>query len=303
VVNDDEQSCDLISHALAGYSLEFVHDGVSALARLISHRPDLVILDVDLPVVDGFKVLEHIRSSLSVPIIVVSGSRVRSSDRVLASELGADCFLTKPLSASELSHRAELLIARHRGTATRAQSAKPLAAVDVPESVNEPAEDARFTRYEDFAIEVERRVQAAMTGGAPFSVVGCRLHAMTARGGRVALQLFEIVRELARDTDLTTTNTRNDLVMLLPDATASGARAFAARLRTSVVEQTSEEPTFWIRSFPESALAAHASGGAIAAHEIKHLRRASDHKSPDGGLDSSTDESSRSSAAGAGTLP
>jgi hypothetical protein len=90
------------------------------------------------------------------------------------------------------------------------------------------------------------------------------------------LQLFEIVRDLARDTDPTTTNSRNDLLILLPDASAAGARAFAARLRGRVLERFNLEPTFWIRSFPESALGARATGATITGAEVNQLRRASD---------------------------
>jgi hypothetical protein len=92
----------------------------------------------------------------------------------------------------------------------------------------------------------------------------------------VALQLFEIVRELARDTDPTTTNSRNDLLILLPDASAAGARAFAGRLRGRVVERINQEPTFWIRSFPESALGTRATGAVITGAELNQLRRATD---------------------------
>jgi hypothetical protein len=102
-----------------------------------------------------------------------------------------------------------------------------------------------------FAAEVEKRVKAAVDKGAPFSIVGCRLAQMTADGGRLALRLFEIARGLARDADLTSTNPRNDLVILLADAGASGARAFAGRLRARVIDELDQEPALWIRSFPD----------------------------------------------------
>ena len=74
---------------------------------------------------------------------------------------------------------------------------------------------------------------------------------MTAVGGGLSLRLFEIVRGLARDADLTSTNPRNDLVILLADAGASGARAFAARLRARVIDELDQEPALWIRSLPD----------------------------------------------------
>ena len=108
-----------------------------------------------------------------------------------------------------------------------------------------------FTPYTEFAAEVDKRVKAAMDNGAPFSIVGCRLPQMTADGGRLALRLFEIVRGLARDSDLTSTNPRNDLVIMLADAGAAGARAFAGRLRARVIDELKQEPALWMRSFPD----------------------------------------------------
>jgi CheY-like chemotaxis protein len=230
-----------------------VHDGVSALARLISLRPDLVILDFDLPVIDGFKVLTMIRTSLNVPIIVVSGSRMRAVDRVMAAELGADYFLTKPLVAKELKHKARQLIARYRGISSWIVS--PASHAPPVRSSESPAADraARelFMPYKEFAADVERRVELAMDGGEPFSIVGCRLQRMTEGGGRIALRLFDIARALVRDTDRMSTNPRNDLVILLANAGTAGAQAFAGRLRERVIEELNQEPSLWMRSFPE----------------------------------------------------
>jgi CheY-like chemotaxis protein/KaiC/GvpD/RAD55 family RecA-like ATPase len=255
IIEDDPETCDLVTQTLGDYSLEVVHDGVSGLAKLISFKPDLVVLDFDLPVIDGFKVLTLIRSALNVPIIIVSGSRMRAIDRVMASELGADYYLTKPFSAKELKHKARQLIARYRGlsswiinpssaSSAAARNAEPAAAAAAPEQ-------ELFTPYAQFAAEVDKRVKAAMDNGAPFSIVGCRLPQMTADGGRLALRFFEIVRGLTRDSDLTSTNPCNDLVILLADAGASGARALADRLRARVIDDLNQEPALWMRSFPD----------------------------------------------------
>ncbi|HEX8091268.1 MAG TPA: response regulator, partial [Blastocatellia bacterium] len=252
IIDDDPNSCDLVAQALTEYTVEVVNDGVSGLSKLISFKPDLVVLDVDLPIIDGFKVLEHIRLSLNMPIIIVSGFRVRASDRLLAAELGADYYLTKPFSVKELRHKARQLIARYRGISSWIINARmstgerpPQVEQGGPDSVRliEPlimsigSEGDQFTSYQEFSAQVERRVKAAIENGAAFSVAGCRLPAMTAKGGQVALKLFELVRMLARDTDLISTNPRNDLVVLLANADASGARAFAARLRERATEE------------------------------------------------------------------
>jgi CheY-like chemotaxis protein/KaiC/GvpD/RAD55 family RecA-like ATPase len=256
IIEDDPGTCDLVTQTLGDYSLEVVHDGVSGLAKLISSKPDLVILDFDLPVIDGFKILTLIRTALNVPIIIVSGSRMRAIDRVIASELGADYYLTKPFSAKELKHKARQLIARYRGlnswivNPSGTPNAAPVARNDEFVAVAEEPE-LEFTPYAEFAAEVSKRVTAAMDNGAPVSIVGCRRPQTTADGGRLALRLFEIVRGLARDSDFTSTNPCNDLVILLADAGASGARAFAGRLRARVMDELNREPTLWMRSFPD----------------------------------------------------
>jgi CheY-like chemotaxis protein/KaiC/GvpD/RAD55 family RecA-like ATPase len=299
IIDDDPNSCDLVEQTLTDYTVEVVHDGVSGLSKLISFKPDLVVLDVDLPIIDGFKVLEHIRLSLNMPIIIVSGSRVRASDRLLAAELGADYYLTKPFSVKELRHKARQLIARYRGISSwiinarmstgdrapqREQGGPDCVRLIEPVIVSIGSEGDQFTPYQEFSAQVERRVKDAIESGAAFSVAGCRLPAMTAKGGQVALKLFELVRTLVRDTDLLSTNPRNDLVVLLANADASGARAFAARLRERAAEEMQQEPSIWMRSFPdlEEANEAAATTFKPANGNSKRNRRASDSKTEGG---------------------
>ena len=256
IIEDDPDTCDQITQTLADYALEVVHDGVSGLAKLISFKPDLVILDFDLPVIDGFKVLTLMRMTLNVPIIIVSGSRMRAVDRVMASELGADYFLTKPFSAKELKHKARQLIARYRGisswiiTSATGSPGPSERATESP-ATSQPVARDLFRPYKEFAADVEERVKTAMSGGSPFSIVGCRLPRMTANGGRVAVRLFEIAVALVREADRVSTNSRNDLVILLANAGTAGAQAFAGRLRERALEELNQEPALWMRSFPE----------------------------------------------------
>lgn len=256
IIEDDPDTCDQITETLADYTLDVVHDGVSALAKLISFKPDLVILDFELPVIDGFKVLTLMRMSLNVPIIIVSGSRMRAVDRVMASELGADYFLTKPFSAKELKHKARQLIARYRGISSwiispAAGSPGPSERATESPASSQPMAHDPFSPYKEFVADVEARVKTAMSGGLPFSIVGCRLPRMTANGGRVAVHLFEIAGALVREGDRVSTNSRNDLVILLADTGATGAQAFAGRLRERAREELNQEPALWMRSFAE----------------------------------------------------
>ena len=135
-----------------------------------------------------------------------------------------------------------------------------------------------FISYSEFAAEVDKRVKVAMdSGGAPFSIVGCRLPQITAGGGRTALKLFDIVRGLARDSDLTSTNPQNDLVVLLADAGVSGARSFANRLGARVKVQLNEEPALWMRSFPDLEESTEAAtSNRTLAHSVTMNRRSAD---------------------------
>ena len=260
IIEDDAEMCSVLTETLGDYSLEVVHDGVSGLARLLSFKPDLVVLDFDLPIIDGFKVLTLIRTALNVPIIIVSGSRMRAIDRVMASELGADYYLTKPFSPKELKYKAKQLIARYRGLNSWIVSPTMVSNANYARRSGEQAgapgaapaaEQPVFTPYSMFAAEVEKRVKSALTESAEFSIVGCRIQEITADGGKPGLRLLEIVRELARDGDLISTNTLNDMVILIDDAGPAGAHAFVGRLRNRVLEELQQEPAIWTRSFPE----------------------------------------------------
>ncbi|MGH9763578.1 MAG: response regulator, partial [Blastocatellia bacterium] len=115
VISGEVASGQRVVRSLGDYKVERADDGVTGLAKLISFKPDLVVLDVDLQIIDGFKLLEHIRANLDVPIIALSSSHIRASDRIKAAELGADYFLTKPFAIKELRQKARQLIARYRG--------------------------------------------------------------------------------------------------------------------------------------------------------------------------------------------
>ncbi|HEV8484834.1 MAG TPA: response regulator [Blastocatellia bacterium] len=268
VIDDDVGSSESSAQALSEYNVETVRDGISGLAKLISFRPDLVVLNVDLPIIDGFKILAHIRSSLNMPIIIVSGSRIRASDRLLSTELGADYYLTKPFSVKELKHKARQLIARHRGisswivTSGRNELRLPVASSDAPRaerrgarpgaaSASSASKGDYFIAYSDFVARVEKGARAAIDNGMSFSVVGCRVSQMTAGGGQTAIRLLELVRALVRESDVISTNPHNDIVALLADADAAGARAFVGRLREHVSRELNQEPNLWMRSFPD----------------------------------------------------
>jgi DNA-binding response OmpR family regulator/KaiC/GvpD/RAD55 family RecA-like ATPase len=272
VIDYDAASCGRIAKALDEFNVEIYKEGLNAVAGIIASPPDLVVLDVDTPIVDGFKLLAHIRATLPVPIIALSKFHLRASDRILSTELGADYYLTKPFSLKELHRKSRQLIARYRGInswiATPAAIAEALStqADEIPQAwldrEQEPGLGADFNHnlpkfkkeklepYSHFIHHVEERVKTAMAEGTVFSMVGFRLEPNTEAVTAKIAQLFDLVSESVRADDLISTNTRNDLVILLPDTDTKGASGFVKRLRKQVTEELNQSLTVWIRNFP-----------------------------------------------------
>lgn len=113
VIEDDSAVRNLISTALDmhGYSVESADDGEAGILETASHGPDLVMLDLGLPDIDGVEVISKIRSWSSVPIIVIS-ARTEDSDKIGALDAGADDYLTKPFSVDELLARVRASLRR-----------------------------------------------------------------------------------------------------------------------------------------------------------------------------------------------
>jgi DNA-binding response OmpR family regulator len=117
VVDDDVELVGLLRFALdaAGYDVVIAYDGEQALQRLREHPPELVILDVNLPRLDGFQVLERIRRGSQVPVMMLT-VRTNEEDEVQGLDLGADDYLRKPFSPRALLARVRSLL--RRGTET-----------------------------------------------------------------------------------------------------------------------------------------------------------------------------------------
>ena len=116
VVEDELKIARLVRDYLteAGYHVALANDGRSGLAAVRSERPDLVILDIGLPGMDGYDVTRAIRSSSATPIIMLT-ARNEETDRVIGLELGADDYVVKPFSPRELVARVKAVLRRSSG--------------------------------------------------------------------------------------------------------------------------------------------------------------------------------------------
>ena len=116
VVEDDVTVAEVVVSYLvrAGYQVESVTDGINALARAAAHPPDLVILDLMLPGLDGLEVCRRLRLRGPVPVIMLTALG-EESDRLAGLEMGADDYVTKPFSPRELVLRVASVLRRSRG--------------------------------------------------------------------------------------------------------------------------------------------------------------------------------------------
>jgi DNA-binding response OmpR family regulator len=117
LVDDDRELCGMMKEffAGAGHRLDCEHDGRRGLACAAGGTYDLVILDVMLPVIDGFSVLQQLRRRKDVPVILLT-ARVRHHDRILGLNTGADDYLPKPFDPDELQARIRAVLRRTDAT-------------------------------------------------------------------------------------------------------------------------------------------------------------------------------------------
>ena len=113
VVDDEPKITQLVRDYLerAGFGVHAAGDGKSALGLARSEKPDLVILDLGLPQMDGLDVTRELRKFSNVPIIVLT-ARSEESDKLIGLELGADDYITKPFSPKELVARVRVVLRR-----------------------------------------------------------------------------------------------------------------------------------------------------------------------------------------------
>jgi DNA-binding response OmpR family regulator len=127
LVDDDLDLLDVTAFALqqAGFVVVKATDGVAALETYERERPDLAVLDINLPRVDGFEVARRLRGVSGLPLLMLT-ARSEEGDVVRALGIGADDYLTKPFSPKILVARVRALLRRAQGTEPAAVAAGPL---------------------------------------------------------------------------------------------------------------------------------------------------------------------------------
>ncbi len=171
VVDDDPDILQLVRTLLerAGHSVIAARDGQEAIRRLFERRPDLVVLDIGMPGMDGWQVLERTREVSDVPVLMLTAES-DELDKVRGLRGGADDFVTKPFGRQELLARVEVLL-RRRTAATHAADVTVAGAFQVDH-------EQRIARFGDDELKLtplEFRLQSALAQNPKRVLPGDRL--------------------------------------------------------------------------------------------------------------------------------
>lgn len=133
IVDDDENIAELISLYLMKecFDTMMVHDGEEALRAFDSYSPNLVLLDLMLPGIDGYQVCREIRTKSNTPIIMLS-AKGEVFDKVLGLELGADDYIIKPFDSKEMVARVKAVLRRYQPIKAETPAANKVKCVNYP---------------------------------------------------------------------------------------------------------------------------------------------------------------------------
>ncbi len=125
IVDDDSNICELLRLYLEkdGFQADIVTDGIKALEAFQSLKPDLVLLDIMLPGMDGWQICREIRKTSQTPIIMLT-AKGETFDKVLGLELGADDYITKPFETKEVIARVKAVLRRSSSQSTNTATPK-----------------------------------------------------------------------------------------------------------------------------------------------------------------------------------
>ena len=145
VVDDEKPIVDILTYNLQkeGYSTLEANDGEEAIKIATEKKPDLILLDIMLPKVDGLTVCKKLRHTLNVPILILS-AKDEEIDKILGLELGADDYITKPFSVRELMAR------------VKANLRKAEIQVQSTDAIEEPKKESILIEVGELSINIEK---------------------------------------------------------------------------------------------------------------------------------------------------
>lgn len=143
IVDDEQPIIDVLRFNLKkeGYNIIEANDGITAVNKALDERPDLMLLDIMLPKLDGLSVCKRVKNSLNIPIIMLT-AKDSEIDKILGLELGADDYITKPFSVREL-------VARVKANLRKVE------VVSTPQYVPEPVSDKKQNKIKVGDLELD----------------------------------------------------------------------------------------------------------------------------------------------------
>ncbi len=251
VVDDHEDNIEVLRVRLEswGYGTEAAYNGADALAMVEKSPPDLILLDVMMPEIDGIEVARRIKANKSLPFIpiIMQTALDSTEDKVQGLEAGADDYITKPIDFAELKARLRSMLRIKRLQEALEEREREL--LEVNERLRYMSQTDGLTgldnrrhlneRIEEMYLHAERLNE-------PFSLVMCDLDKFKSvndtyghqAGDEVLKQLAKILRDEAREIDRVGRYGGEEFLLLLPGTVLDAAVTFAERVRKRIEAHT-----------------------------------------------------------------
>jgi two-component system, cell cycle response regulator len=243
VVDDHEDNVELLRARLEarGYRVEAAMDGQEALDKVFASPPDLILLDVMMPRVDGIEVVRRLKGTADLPFIpiIMQTALETTEDKVEGLDAGADDYITKPINFAELEARVKSLLrikalqeelANANARLLKVSQTDGLTGVDNRRHIEE-----RLTEMYQHAARLAEPLACVMCDVDHFKSVNDTYGHQA--GDAVLKQVAEILRDSAREIDRVGRYGGEEFIILLPSANVEDAVAFADRVREAVAER------------------------------------------------------------------
>jgi len=240
VVDDNADNAEIVATRLRyrGYTITEAGTGEEALEQIRQGSPDLVLLDIMLPDIDGFEVSRRVKGDPALPFIpiILVTARDSTEDKVMGFEAGADDYLTKPINFSELEARVRSMLRIKRLQDELEEKNRELRRLSVIDGLTGLYNHRHIHGLLHDEFERSGRTGAPLTA-AMFDLDHFKLVNDTwghPAGDRVLIQIAAILRISARDVDRLGRYGGEEFITILPSTDTEGGSVFVERVRTSV---------------------------------------------------------------------
>jgi two-component system, cell cycle response regulator len=240
VVDDNQDNVEIIATRLRfrGYSMEEASDGQEALRRVHENPPDLILLDVMLPDIDGYEISRRIKGDPSLPFIpiILVTARDTTQDKVMGLDAGADDYLTKPINFPELEARVRSMLRIKRLQDELEEKNRELERLSISDGLtglfNHRHIHGLLDEEFDRAHRTNDKLTVAMLDLDRFKAVNDTFGHQA--GDRVLEQLADILRATAREIDRLGRYGGEEFMALLPETDIEDGAVFVERVRREV---------------------------------------------------------------------